>query len=182
MAKKAARFGPELMRAVEKQVLLQTLDHLWREHLATLDHLRSVDRLPRLCAARPAERIQDRRVRALPVAARQPPPRGHRAARACGDSAAAAGAPAALVMGGASHRRRRPARTRWRGDRAVPVRRSRRRGRSATRQPVHLGQGRPQRALPLRLRQEIQAVPRHGDRLSDAIGFVRLPQQVSPCS
>jgi preprotein translocase subunit SecA len=42
MAKKATRFGPELMRAVEKQVLLQTLDHLWREHLATLDHLRSV--------------------------------------------------------------------------------------------------------------------------------------------
>ena len=42
MARKAARFGPELMRAVEKQVLLQSLDHLWREHLATLDHLRSV--------------------------------------------------------------------------------------------------------------------------------------------
>ncbi len=42
MAKKAARFGPDLMRAVEKQVLLQTLDHLWREHLAMLDHLRSV--------------------------------------------------------------------------------------------------------------------------------------------
>jgi preprotein translocase subunit SecA len=42
MARKATRFGPDLMRAVEKQVLLQTLDHLWREHLATLDHLRSV--------------------------------------------------------------------------------------------------------------------------------------------
>jgi len=42
MARKASRFGPDLMRAVEKQVLLQTLDHLWREHLATLDHLRSV--------------------------------------------------------------------------------------------------------------------------------------------
>jgi preprotein translocase subunit SecA len=42
MARKASRFGPELMRAVEKQILLQTLDHLWREHLATLDHLRSV--------------------------------------------------------------------------------------------------------------------------------------------
>jgi preprotein translocase subunit SecA len=42
MAEKAARFGDELMRAVEKQVLLQTLDHIWREHLATLDHLRSV--------------------------------------------------------------------------------------------------------------------------------------------
>jgi preprotein translocase subunit SecA len=42
MAKKAARFSPEIMRAIEKQILLQTLDHLWREHLATLDHLRSV--------------------------------------------------------------------------------------------------------------------------------------------
>ncbi len=42
LAKKATRFGPDLMRAVEKQILLQTLDHLWREHLATLDHLRSV--------------------------------------------------------------------------------------------------------------------------------------------
>ena len=42
MARKAAQFGPEIMRAVEKQILLQTLDHLWREHLATLDHLRSV--------------------------------------------------------------------------------------------------------------------------------------------
>ena len=27
---------------MEKQVLLQTLDHLWREHLVTLDHLRQV--------------------------------------------------------------------------------------------------------------------------------------------
>ena len=30
------------MRQVEKAVLLQTLDHLWREHLVTLDHLRQV--------------------------------------------------------------------------------------------------------------------------------------------
>lgn len=36
------RFGPEVMTYVEKSVLLQTLDHLWREHLVNLDHLRSV--------------------------------------------------------------------------------------------------------------------------------------------
>jgi preprotein translocase subunit SecA len=30
------------MRQIEKAVLLQTLDHLWREHLITLDHLRQV--------------------------------------------------------------------------------------------------------------------------------------------
>ena len=42
MAKKAADFGPETMRNIEKQVLLQTIDGHWREHLLRLDHLRSV--------------------------------------------------------------------------------------------------------------------------------------------
>jgi preprotein translocase subunit SecA len=30
------------MRHVEKSILLQTLDHLWREHLVVLEHLRQV--------------------------------------------------------------------------------------------------------------------------------------------
>jgi len=34
--------GPERMRWIEKQVLLQVLDARWREHLGQLDHLRSV--------------------------------------------------------------------------------------------------------------------------------------------
>jgi preprotein translocase subunit SecA len=34
--------GDGLMRYVEKQIFLQALDHLWREHLVTLDHLRQV--------------------------------------------------------------------------------------------------------------------------------------------
>ncbi len=41
-AARTARFTPEVMRQVEKAVLLQTLDHLWREHLVMLDHLRQV--------------------------------------------------------------------------------------------------------------------------------------------
>jgi preprotein translocase subunit SecA len=41
-ASRVARFGPDVMRQVERAVLLQTLDGLWREHLATLDNLRSV--------------------------------------------------------------------------------------------------------------------------------------------
>ncbi|ABS63349.1 preprotein translocase, SecA subunit [Parvibaculum lavamentivorans DS-1] len=40
MASKAAQVGPDLMRQVEKAVLLQTLDQHWREHLMMLDHLR----------------------------------------------------------------------------------------------------------------------------------------------
>jgi len=42
MAGKVAKYGAEVMRYVEKSVLLQTIDHLWREHLVVLDHLRQV--------------------------------------------------------------------------------------------------------------------------------------------
>ncbi len=42
MAQKAAQFGPDTMRSIEKQILLQTIDQKWREHLLTLEHLRSV--------------------------------------------------------------------------------------------------------------------------------------------
>ncbi len=41
-ADRAERFGPEITDYVEKSILLQTLDTLWREHLVNLDHLRSV--------------------------------------------------------------------------------------------------------------------------------------------
>ncbi|HUW73999.1 MAG TPA: preprotein translocase subunit SecA [Methyloceanibacter sp.] len=41
-AKKAAQFGPQVMRQLERAVLLQTLDGLWREHILTLEHLRQV--------------------------------------------------------------------------------------------------------------------------------------------
>ena len=42
MTEKAVAFGPEVMRNIEKQILLQTIDAKWREHLLTLEHLRSV--------------------------------------------------------------------------------------------------------------------------------------------
>ncbi|MBX5453496.1 MAG: preprotein translocase subunit SecA [Acidobacteriia bacterium] len=40
MAAKAANFGPELMRFIEKSLLIQVLDQVWKEHLLALDHLR----------------------------------------------------------------------------------------------------------------------------------------------
>ncbi|MDF1855000.1 preprotein translocase subunit SecA [Pseudooceanicola sp.] len=42
MAKKAAAFGADSMRQIEKQILLQTIDQKWRDHLMTMEHLRSV--------------------------------------------------------------------------------------------------------------------------------------------
>ncbi len=41
-ASKAVEFGTENFRYIEKMVLLQQLDHLWREHIVTLEHLRQV--------------------------------------------------------------------------------------------------------------------------------------------
>jgi preprotein translocase subunit SecA len=42
MAKKATDFGADQMRNIEKQLLLQTIDTKWRDHLLKLEHLRSV--------------------------------------------------------------------------------------------------------------------------------------------
>ncbi|HNY64495.1 MAG TPA: preprotein translocase subunit SecA [Deltaproteobacteria bacterium] len=33
-------FGPEIMRMVERQILLMTLDALWKDHLLSMDHLK----------------------------------------------------------------------------------------------------------------------------------------------
>ena len=40
MQQKEARITPELMRFIEKSLLIQTLDAVWKEHLYALDHLR----------------------------------------------------------------------------------------------------------------------------------------------
>jgi len=41
MAEKAANFGPDFMRRIEKSLVLQTIDNGWRDHLASLDYLRA---------------------------------------------------------------------------------------------------------------------------------------------
>ena len=38
--RRVSEVGPEIMRSVEKQIMLQQLDHHWKEHLAAMDHLR----------------------------------------------------------------------------------------------------------------------------------------------
>ncbi len=40
MAEKEQAFGPDLMRSIEKSLLLQILDQVWKDHLLSLDHLR----------------------------------------------------------------------------------------------------------------------------------------------
>ncbi|MCH8467289.1 MAG: preprotein translocase subunit SecA [Roseinatronobacter sp.] len=44
MAEKLTQFGEETLRNLEKQILLETIDRKWREHLLSLDYLRSAVR------------------------------------------------------------------------------------------------------------------------------------------
>ncbi|MCC3861810.1 preprotein translocase subunit SecA [Pseudemcibacter aquimaris] len=45
MAKRTAEIGPEIMRQLERTILLQSIDSHWKEHLSQLDHLRQVVQL-----------------------------------------------------------------------------------------------------------------------------------------
>ncbi len=38
--KRVGEYGKDIMRTIEKQIMLQQLDHHWKEHLAAMDHLR----------------------------------------------------------------------------------------------------------------------------------------------
>ena len=162
-ADRAERFGSDIMAYVERSIVLQTLDASMARAPGQPRAPALGGRLPRLCAARPAQRVQGRGVRAVPGDAGQSAPGGHRAidARRAGPpggrSAAARGAGSIRLPCRRHHRR---GRFRRRHDDADPRRDARRAGRGPQpERPDELGQGRPQRALPLRLGQEIQALP-----------------------
>jgi preprotein translocase subunit SecA len=55
MASKIADIEPEQWADIEKQILIQTLDHHWKEHLATLDALRQVIHLRSYAQKKPID-------------------------------------------------------------------------------------------------------------------------------
>ena len=55
MAAKLETVEPERWNDVEKQILIQTLDHHWKEHLATLDALRQVIHLRSYAQKKPID-------------------------------------------------------------------------------------------------------------------------------
>ena len=57
MAAKLGEVDPERWNDVEKQILIQTLDHNWKEHLATLDAIAPGDPPPELRAEKADRRI-----------------------------------------------------------------------------------------------------------------------------
>ena len=168
MAGKVAQWGPDVLRYVEKSILLQTLDHLWREHLVMLDHLRQViglrgygqrDPLNEYKAEafnlfeamstnlREAVTAQLMRVEIV----QQPPPEEQ--ARAAAHAGPQSIRPPARTRCALAAARRRTGAGRQRHT-AAPRRRAQ------SERSDELGQGRPQRGLPVRLGQEVQALPR----------------------
>ena len=165
MAAKVAQWGPDVLRYVEKSILLQTLDHLWREHLVMLEHLRQViglrgygqrDPLNEYKAEafnlfeamsqslREAVTAQLMRVEIVQQPQEEvpelPPMQASHLDPSTGEDELALAAAGAETLARA-------------GITPKPA---------AERNPersVELGQGRAQRALPLRFRQEIQALP-----------------------
>ncbi len=160
---------PEVMTYVEKQVLLQMLDHLWREHLVTLDHLRQVIGWRGMAQRDPLNEYKQEafelfdglithlreqvtgqlmRVEVMfqqPAEPQMPPMQAHHIDATTGlDEFAGldASSRAAMALGFSP------------GAEAAPA---------VERDPqrsVDLGPRRPQRSLPLRLGQEVQALPR----------------------
>ena len=177
MRRASRRMAPSLMRYVEKQIFLQALDHLWREHLVTLDHLRQVIGWRGLAQRDPLNEYKSEafelfgelitQLRETTTAQLNHVEIAYERAAAAGAElrfADAAGefhggtdasAPPRLPPAGASARRAAAAGAAKCGAGAAGADRS-----------FDLGQGRPQRALPVRLGQEIQALPRP-DRLAN---------------
>ena len=179
MAVKVAQWGADIMRYVEKSILLQTLDHLWREHLVMLEHLRQVIGLRGYGQRDPLNEYKAESFNLFEAMSTNLREVGDRAIDARRDQdGGAGGQPAslpymeahkidpstgedelALARAGAEmlarHGITAAARVRPQSERSD-----------------ELGQGRPQRGLPLRLRQEIQALPR-AVRVSDAATSVR---------
>ena len=178
--------GALQIRKIEKMVLLQTLDHLWREHLVTLEHLRQVihfrgygQRDPlneyksegfhlfeaMLANLRQAVTGQLMHIRSMPLEEEEgeeapqamqpvelPPMQAHHVDPFTGEDE--------LAMADAALAAASPARSRQRARAARAAAEAAGRRGPRSQGSRNVGQGLPQRRLPLRLRQEIQALPR----------------------
>ena len=183
---------PEVMRQLERLVMLRSIDSLWVEHLTAMDEMRQGIGLQAygqqdplvaykreahdMWDAAPGEHPQPRRPLDLPRRSRHPARAPDRATR---HGRHAARRQRSERRGRASARTR----CRWRCARCPRSARRRNRRRRAgaaqsSHQPAGRGrrhdrrrrpEGRPQRSLPLRQRQEVQEVPR---RLTAADAFI----------
>ena len=173
-AQKVAQYGPEVWRQVEKSMLMQLFDQSWKDHLLHLDHLRQGIGLRAYGQKDPLNEykreafnlfsdlltgLREQVVNVLANAAAAHGSRRRWSRRRQRDARGPRGPGAGRGAGRRPGvRSRRPVRRR-RGDAAAAARPTRK---VDPNDPVDLGQGLAQRRLPLRLGQEVQALPRAG--------------------
>ena len=154
------------MRSVEKSFLLQMIDVQWREHLMHLDHLRNVIGLRGYGQRDPLNEYKTEAFTLFEGLLVDPAPERHPLADDGGVPVRSPARPAARRLSGGPprppDRRERPADGRASGR---PVGRTAR-GPAGRGPPRRLGEHRPQRALPLPVRQEVQALPRRAGLIS----------------
>ena len=174
MAKKAADIGSDMMRYAERGLLLQLLDHTWKDHLLNLDHLRQGIGLRAYGQRDPLneykseafelfETMLDNLRSTVTQVLAHVEMRPDQAQQALEPEA-----PQNLEESGPSGRRQRPGVSSAFQRAAIhggnrPSRFCLSRGfapLAASQRPGNLGQGTPQCRLPLRQRQEVQALPR----------------------
>jgi preprotein translocase subunit SecA len=142
------------MRYVEKSILLQTLDHLWREHLVMLEHLRQVIGLRGYGQRDPLNEYKAEAFSLFEamMAHLREAVTGQLMRVEIVQSPPAEEATKLPYMDGTQFER-----------------------------PVEMGQGWPQRAVPLRVRQEIQTLPRQ-TCLRTRVIFQRTCQIFTECA
>jgi preprotein translocase subunit SecA len=214
-ASKREKYGAEIMGLVEKEILLRSLDNLWRDHLLTLEHLRQAvgmrgygQRDPlneykteaftlfEALLQRLREVVTGQLMRVeigsrapvdqLPSEDELPPMQAHHVNPFTGRDEAAE---AALALGQPQFGRFGPGMAGLGGGQRA----GNAKGSAARRRPQRsriLGQGRTQRDLPVRLRQEVQALPRNrlagllpvgGEHFDALVGERVLDQALQRC-
>ena len=162
-----------LMRDLERFIVLQVVDIRWREHLENMDYMREGIRLRGMAQKDPLVEYRNEGAmmfqelnRADPRRGRDAalPRRGDRAGRApsCSSRPNGANGGAELRAPVARRRRRDPRRRRHvdRGRRVASGGGGRDAGRAEAEGEQRARERRPERPLPVRLRQEVQEVPR----------------------
>ncbi len=104
MAGKVAQYGADVMRYVEKSILLQAMDHLWREHLLMLEHLRQVVGLRGYAQRDPLNEYKSEAFQLFERHDQQSARGGHRPVDARRSRATAAAGSAASLHGSAQDR------------------------------------------------------------------------------